>query len=297
MRDNPRHRDADDRRQEATQWMKVAEQIKTEDPEAYEYLHGRQRDMDRIGAGFIAMLAAVHVRDVRPHRVAAGAARLPDLPLGGDRGADPRHGRPPAPGQRRLPPAGQRGRRRRVQHRHLRHRRGHLPVRRRPDHEHRRPCPAGSRSCWSGCAAWSAGCCCGPTGGSPSSAARTAARRSRSAGSWHRRFFRDMRDAREARRRRAGRHRRAEWAGADGRRREQTNLRPEARLEDPAHARRTAAAEGRRADGRRAPTVETGPTSAGGYGSGRRRQVRPRPDAGSRRPGPSPTCRSETRRS
>ncbi|MBO4204980.1 MFS transporter [Micromonospora echinofusca] len=40
------------------QWAKVAEQIKTEDPEAYEYLRG-VRDMDRIGAGFIAALAAV----------------------------------------------------------------------------------------------------------------------------------------------------------------------------------------------------------------------------------------------
>jgi hypothetical protein len=40
------------------QWMKVAEQIKAEDPEAYEYLQG-VRDMDRIGAGFIAVLAAV----------------------------------------------------------------------------------------------------------------------------------------------------------------------------------------------------------------------------------------------
>jgi hypothetical protein len=40
------------------QWMKVAEQIKTEDPEAYEYLQGT-RDMDRVGAGFISMLAAV----------------------------------------------------------------------------------------------------------------------------------------------------------------------------------------------------------------------------------------------
>ncbi|WP_249999776.1 MFS transporter [Actinoplanes sp. M2I2] len=41
-----------------TQWEKVAEQIKTEDPEAYQYLQG-QNGMDRIGAGFIAVLAAV----------------------------------------------------------------------------------------------------------------------------------------------------------------------------------------------------------------------------------------------
>ncbi|MEO3776256.1 MFS transporter [Micromonospora sp. B11E3] len=40
------------------QWMTVAQQIKTEDPEAYEYLKG-VRDMDRIGAGFIAVLAAL----------------------------------------------------------------------------------------------------------------------------------------------------------------------------------------------------------------------------------------------
>ncbi|SCG58477.1 MraY family glycosyltransferase [Micromonospora coxensis] len=40
------------------QWMKVAEQIKNEDPEAYEYLQGT-RDMDRIGSGFIAVLAAL----------------------------------------------------------------------------------------------------------------------------------------------------------------------------------------------------------------------------------------------
>ncbi|GAA4933235.1 hypothetical protein [Actinoplanes utahensis] len=39
------------------QWMKVAEQIKSEDPEAYEYLQGA-KGMERIGAGFIAMLAA-----------------------------------------------------------------------------------------------------------------------------------------------------------------------------------------------------------------------------------------------
>jgi hypothetical protein len=40
------------------QWMKVAEQIKTEDPEAYEYLQGT-KGMERIGAGFIAILAAI----------------------------------------------------------------------------------------------------------------------------------------------------------------------------------------------------------------------------------------------
>jgi hypothetical protein len=41
-----------------TQWEKVAEQINKDDPEAYEYLQG-VNGMDRIGAGFIAVLAAV----------------------------------------------------------------------------------------------------------------------------------------------------------------------------------------------------------------------------------------------
>src|SRR4029079_4629686 len=39
------------------QWARVAQQIEAEDPEAYEYLQG-SRDMDRVGAGFIALLAA-----------------------------------------------------------------------------------------------------------------------------------------------------------------------------------------------------------------------------------------------
>ena len=39
-------------------WMKVAEQIKTEDPEAYNYLQGNE-GMDRIGAGFIAILSSL----------------------------------------------------------------------------------------------------------------------------------------------------------------------------------------------------------------------------------------------
>jgi hypothetical protein len=42
----------------AKRWMKVAEQIKTEDPEAYEYLQGT-KGMERIGAGFIAVLSAL----------------------------------------------------------------------------------------------------------------------------------------------------------------------------------------------------------------------------------------------
>jgi hypothetical protein len=40
------------------EWLKVAEQIKTEDPQAYNYLQGNQ-GMDRIGAGFIAILSAL----------------------------------------------------------------------------------------------------------------------------------------------------------------------------------------------------------------------------------------------
>lgn len=40
------------------QWMKVAKQIKTEDPEAYQYLQG-SRSSDRVGAGIIAILSAV----------------------------------------------------------------------------------------------------------------------------------------------------------------------------------------------------------------------------------------------
>jgi hypothetical protein len=54
---NPATRDATVKAKQK-QWAKVAEQIKNEDKEAYEYLKG-VRDMDRVGAGFIAMLAAV----------------------------------------------------------------------------------------------------------------------------------------------------------------------------------------------------------------------------------------------
>jgi hypothetical protein len=39
-------------------WMRVAEQIRTEDPEAYQYLQGT-KGMERIGAGFIAMIASL----------------------------------------------------------------------------------------------------------------------------------------------------------------------------------------------------------------------------------------------
>src|SRR3954453_2752326 len=57
IRDNPETRDAT-LSAKKTQWEKVAEQIKQEDPEAYEYLQG-VNGMDRIGSGFIAMLASV----------------------------------------------------------------------------------------------------------------------------------------------------------------------------------------------------------------------------------------------
>lgn len=57
VRANPATREATIKAKQL-QWMKVAQQIKTEDPEAYEYLQGT-RDMERIGAGFIAALAAV----------------------------------------------------------------------------------------------------------------------------------------------------------------------------------------------------------------------------------------------
>jgi len=57
LRANPDTRDALIT-QKNTQWEKVADQIKKEDPEAYEYLQGIN-GMDRIGAGFIAVLAAI----------------------------------------------------------------------------------------------------------------------------------------------------------------------------------------------------------------------------------------------
>lgn len=57
IRDNPETRDGI-LSGKKTQWEKVAEQIKQEDPEAYQYLQG-VNGMDRIGAGFIAVLAAI----------------------------------------------------------------------------------------------------------------------------------------------------------------------------------------------------------------------------------------------
>jgi hypothetical protein len=44
--------------QKAKRWMKIAETIKTEDPEAYQYMQGTH-GMDRIGAGLIAILASL----------------------------------------------------------------------------------------------------------------------------------------------------------------------------------------------------------------------------------------------
>ena len=40
------------------EWMQIAEQIKAEDPEAYSYLQGNH-GMDRVGAGFIAVLSSL----------------------------------------------------------------------------------------------------------------------------------------------------------------------------------------------------------------------------------------------
>ncbi|MEH1099263.1 MFS transporter [Micromonospora sp. CPCC 205561] len=57
LRSNPATRGATIKAKQQ-QWARVAQQIKEEDPEAYEYLQG-VRDMDRVGAGFIAVLAAV----------------------------------------------------------------------------------------------------------------------------------------------------------------------------------------------------------------------------------------------
>jgi hypothetical protein len=57
LRQNPETRDAT-LEAKNTQWRKVAQQIKDEDPEAYEYLRG-VNGMERIGAGFIAVLAAI----------------------------------------------------------------------------------------------------------------------------------------------------------------------------------------------------------------------------------------------
>ncbi|MFC4146714.1 MFS transporter [Micromonospora mangrovi] len=57
LRQNPATREATIKAKQQ-QWARVAEQIKSEDPEAYQYLQG-VRDMDRIGAGFIAVLASL----------------------------------------------------------------------------------------------------------------------------------------------------------------------------------------------------------------------------------------------
>lgn len=57
MRQNPATRSSTiDRKKD--QWKRVAEQIRIEDPEAYEYIQGIN-GMERIGAGFIAVLASI----------------------------------------------------------------------------------------------------------------------------------------------------------------------------------------------------------------------------------------------
>lgn len=56
LRNNPADREATIKDKQ-DQFMKVAKQIETEDPEAYEYLTGIN-GMDRVGSGFIALLAA-----------------------------------------------------------------------------------------------------------------------------------------------------------------------------------------------------------------------------------------------
>jgi hypothetical protein len=57
LRANPQNREVLFQ-QKSADWMKVAEQIRAEDPEAYEYLTGT-KGMERIGAGFIALLASI----------------------------------------------------------------------------------------------------------------------------------------------------------------------------------------------------------------------------------------------
>jgi hypothetical protein len=54
---DPTTRDATIQRKQLD-WEKVAKQIKTEDPDAYQYLQGT-KGMDRIGAGFIAILSSL----------------------------------------------------------------------------------------------------------------------------------------------------------------------------------------------------------------------------------------------
>jgi len=62
-RNNPKDPNAGRQRKDIfsrkqTNWEKVAKQIKVEDPAAYQYLQGT-KGMDRIGAGFIAILSAL----------------------------------------------------------------------------------------------------------------------------------------------------------------------------------------------------------------------------------------------
>ena len=79
--------------------MKVAEQIKTEDPQAYDYLQGNE-GMDRIGAGFIAILSSLFFAmfDITASILVLIGFLIFRWAV--DRGAGPRHGRPAAPGHR-----------------------------------------------------------------------------------------------------------------------------------------------------------------------------------------------------
>jgi hypothetical protein len=57
LRVNPQNRELLIK-QKGDEWLKIAEQIQREDPEAYQYLTGA-KGMERIGAGFIALIAAI----------------------------------------------------------------------------------------------------------------------------------------------------------------------------------------------------------------------------------------------
>ena len=115
--------------------------------------------------------------------------------------------RPASAGLRRL---GERGRRRRLQHRHLRHRRGDLPVRRRPDHEYRQPARLAAGGAGLALRRGRLAAAAAVPADHPARRQGQHVPRSTSAGSWHRRFFRDMREAAKLDVADAGRHPRAE---------------------------------------------------------------------------------------
>ena len=99
-RRNPDTRDAPSSQAKQQEWQKVAEQIKTEDPQAYDYLQGNQ-GMDRIGAGFIAILSALFFAmfDITASILVLIGFLIVRWAV--DRGAGARHDRPAAPGQSR----------------------------------------------------------------------------------------------------------------------------------------------------------------------------------------------------